>query len=204
MKSLFLPTGLLLLLSAATADAQQLSALPQASLPLSPNDQVYVTQGNISKSAPVSALGGLTVLGPGVATALGNAVNAAGGMLTYAIFGTANVWTAPQSVTPTTLTISASTFIPNNTSNNYVVILVHAACPCTLANPSTMTPGTTSNIEIVQSATGSDTIGTWGTFYKFPGGTKPTLSTAPNAVDALSCNIVDSTHALCNEGGNYQ
>jgi len=107
-----------------------------------------------------------------------------------------NVWSAQQSVTPTTLAISTATFTPDGTSNNYAITLVHASCPCTLANPSaTPVAGTGGQIVVKQSATGSDTFGTWGSQYEASGGTSTlTLSTAANAVDVLSYYVRDSTH----------
>jgi len=107
-----------------------------------------------------------------------------------------NVWSAQQSVTPSTLAISTATFTPDGTSNNYTLTLVHASCPCTLANPSaTPVAGTGGQIVVKQSATGSDTIGTWGSQYEASGGTSTlTLSTAANAVDVLSYYVRDSTH----------
>lgn len=45
--------------------------------------------------------------GTGVATALANAVNGSGGLLTYSLLGTANTWTAAQSVSSGTITSSA-------------------------------------------------------------------------------------------------
>jgi hypothetical protein len=109
-----------------------------------------------------------------------------------------NTWSAQQSVTPTTLSISTATFTPDGSSNNYSITLVHASCPCTLANPSaTPVAGTAGQIIVKQSATGSDTIGTWGSQYQAPGGTSTiTLSTAANAVDVLSYYVLDSTHVL--------
>lgn len=117
---------------------------------------------------------------------------------TLAGLAIAETFTAPQSNSPTTLSISTATFTPNATSNIYYATLVHASCPCTIANPSTM-PANAALLElwITQSATGSDTIGTWGTFYKFPGGTKPTLSTAASAIDMVSCRVTTSTTIDC-------
>jgi hypothetical protein len=107
-----------------------------------------------------------------------------------------NVWTGQQSATPTTLTISTSTFTPNGSSNNYSLTLVHASCPCTLANPSvTPVAGTGGQIVVKQSSSGSDTIGTWGSDYVASGGTAGiTLSAGANAIDILAYYVIDSTH----------
>ena len=56
----------------------------------------------------------------------------------------------------------------------------------TLNNPTNAKPGQKGVIYLIQDATGGRTITTWGNTYKFPGGTKPTLSTAANAVDIVS------------------
>lgn len=108
-------------------------------------------------------------------------------------------WSATQSATPQSLTISGSTFTPAANAGNYIKLtLVHASCPCTLANPSgTPVAGTAGVIEITQSATGSDTIGTWGSSYLYTGGTSTiALSTGANATDTLSYYVRDSTHIV--------
>ncbi len=109
-----------------------------------------------------------------------------------------NVWSGQQSGSVTSLAISTATFTPDGTNNDYTLTLVHASCPCTLANPSaTPVAGTTGVIVVKQSATGTDTIGTWGSQYLSPGGTASiTLSTGANAVDVLSYFVQDATHIL--------
>jgi hypothetical protein len=112
-------------------------------------------------------------------------------------------WTGTQSSTPQTLTISGSTFTPAATAgNNVKFTLVHASCPCTVANPSgTVTPGTSGVMEVTQSATGTDTIGTWGSSYIAAGGTSTlTLSTAAGATDTLSYYVRDATHIVLTMG----
>lgn len=56
----------------------------------------------------------------------------------------------------------------------------------TLSNPRNIRNGFSYSLYLVQDGTGKRTI-TFGTAFKFPGGVVPTLSTAANAVDLLSC-----------------
>lgn len=109
-----------------------------------------------------------------------------------------NTWSASQAASITSLSISTSTFTPDGSNNHYYILLVHASCPCTLANPSvSFVAGTSGVIEVQQSATGSDTIGTYGSSYMAPGGTASiTLSGAANAIDVFSYFVIDSTHIL--------
>ena len=99
---------------------------------------------------------------------------------------------------PTTVAISTATFTPSMaTGTNFAITLVHASCPCTLANPTVVNAGQSGVIAITQSATGSDTIGTWGSEYEYVGGTSTiTLSTAANTTDLLPYYAVDSTHII--------
>jgi len=61
----------------------------------------------------------------------------------------------------------------------------------TLANPSNITAGQTGSIFIVQ-GTGSNTL-SWGSYWDFPAGTAPTLSTASGAVDRVDYIVRTST-----------
>ena len=62
----------------------------------------------------------------------------------------------------------------------------------TIANPTNITAGQSGSIFIVQDATGSRTL-SWGSYWDFPGGTAPTLSTAANAVDRVDYIVRSST-----------
>lgn len=118
----------------------------------------------------------------------------AGGTVAY--LGTTQAWTKGQAVTPSTPAISTATFTPDFTaSTNFNVVLVHASCPCTIANPTSPVAGQSGVITVTQSATGSDTIGTWGSQYQYVGGTSTiTLSTGANVTDLFPYYVVDSTH----------
>jgi hypothetical protein len=144
------------------------------------------TSGTITVKPPTGALGSVTLTVPDVTD-------------TVAVLGTAQSFTAAQRGTPVNISISTSTFTPNfNTGQNFEIDLVHASCPCTLANPSTtLVAGQSGMIEIHQSATGSDTIGTWGSDYQYVGGTSTiTLSTAANAIDYLSYYVPNGANAI--------
>lgn len=54
----------------------------------------------------------------------------------------------------------------------------------TLANPTNIVAGQTGSIFVVQDATGGRTL-SFGSYFKFPAGTAPTLSSAANAVDRV-------------------
>lgn len=100
---------------------------------------------------------------------------------------------------PATVTIGTATFTPAfNTANDFSITLIHASCPCTLANPSgTVVSGQHGVLYMTQSATGSDTIGTWGSSYVIAGGTSAiTLSTGANAIDVFGYTVKDATHIV--------
>lgn len=141
--------------------------------------------------------------GTGVSNAAGSTITLGGALTTTAagtaaLLATKQTYGAQQSASITALTISTATFTPDGSNNSYSFTLVHASCPCTLANPSaTPVAGTSGIIVVTQSSTGSDTIGTWGSQYQAPGGTATiTLSTGANAVDVLAYYVKDSTHIL--------
>jgi trimeric autotransporter adhesin len=61
----------------------------------------------------------------------------------------------------------------------------------TLANPSNIDAGQTGSIFVVQDGTGSRTL-SFGTYWKFAGGTAPTLSTAVSVVDRIDYIVYTS------------
>jgi hypothetical protein len=67
----------------------------------------------------------------------------------------------------------------------------------TLANPTNVDAGQTGSIFVVQDATGGRTL-SFGSYWKFAGGTAPTLSTGTNAVDRIDYIVKSSTeiHAV--------
>jgi hypothetical protein len=67
----------------------------------------------------------------------------------------------------------------------------------TLANPTNVDAGQTGSIFVVQDATGGRTL-SFGSYWKFAGGTAPTLSTGANAVDRIDYIVKSATeiHAV--------
>jgi len=100
----------------------------------------------------------------------------------------AQSFTAAQRGSISALT-DASTITPNfATANNFSVTLGGNR---TLANPTNLTAGQSGVIVITQDGTGSRTLA-YGSYFKFPTGTAPTLTTTASAVDVL-CYYVEST-----------
>lgn len=196
VKRLALLLLLALLAPPAFAADVAISGLPAASS-VAGADLVPIVQGGVTKKATFTQ-----VLNNNVATATALAANptdctapafanaiAASGNLTCA-----NVFIAQ------TLT-DAATINWDMSSGNIGSVTI-AATGRTLANPTNVVVGPVL-IRIIQDSSGSRTITTWGSSYLFPGGVKPTLTTAANAVDIVSCWAYDSTHIYCGVAQNY-
>lgn len=74
-------------------------------------------------------------------------------------------------------------------ANNFSVTLGGSR---TLANPTNITAGQSGVIVITQDGTGSRTLA-YGSYFKFAGGTAPTLTTTAAAVDVLAYYVESST-----------
>ena len=111
--------------------------------------------------------------------------------VTVAGLGVTQAFTKGQSGAVVALTDGATITPDFSLGNNFSVTL---AGNRTLANPTNLTAGQSGVITITQDATGSRTLA-YGSYWKFPGGTVPTLSTAANAVDEL-VYYVDSTSRI--------
>lgn len=161
------------------------------------NAHFYVGTGS-NVPADVAMSGDATLANTGAIS-----VAKVGGDANVAFLDVNQVFSKSQRATLQTISISTATFTPNfDTGADFLVVLVHASCPCTLANPSTTAvAGQHGIIYVVQSSTGSDTIGTWGSQYLSAGGTSTiTLSTGANAIDVLSYAVKDSTHIVLSMG----
>lgn len=67
----------------------------------------------------------------------------------------------------------------------------------TLGAPAGFRPGQSGRIRIVQPAAGGPRTLSFNAAWKFAGGTDPTLSTAPGAVDVLPYYVHDATNIEC-------
>ena len=113
----------------------------------------------------------------------------------------AQTYTAAQRGTITTL-IDGATITPDfSASNNFEVTLTDTGR--TLANPTNITAGQSGVIAINQDASGSRTITTYGSYFKFAGGTPPTLSSGPDDLDVLSYYCVSSTVIVASLGADF-
>jgi hypothetical protein len=98
-------------------------------------------------------------------------------------------FTVAQRGTITALTDGTSITPNMNNANNFSVTLGGNR---TLANPTNLTAGQSGVIVITQDGTGSRTLA-YGSYFKFPGGTAPTLTTTASAVDVLAYYVESST-----------
>jgi hypothetical protein len=105
-----------------------------------------------------------------------------------AALATAQTFTAAQRGTISALTDGATITPDFAVANNFSVTLGGNR---TLANPTNLTAGQSGIILVSQDGTGSRTLA-FGNYWKFPGGTAPTLTTAASSVDAI-CYFVDSS-----------
>ena len=173
-------------------------------MPLTTAGVVTTTSGGVISSVAPTGSGSPvystspTLVTPTLGVASATSINTTG----------QNTWSYSNAVTPSTVTISTSTFTPVfANSNTFQLVLTHATCtvgsPCTIANPSgTIVPGTDLTIEVKQSSTGIDYV-TFGTYYKFPNGLAPVLGTSANATDIISCHVSDATHLFCGAMGSF-
>jgi len=65
-----------------------------------------------------------------------------------------------------------------------------------------MVAGQSGSLFLVQDSTGSRTAA-WGAYWKFPGGTAPTLSTAANSQDRVDYIVRHTSVIQCVFTGNY-
>jgi hypothetical protein len=107
------------------------------------------------------------------------------------------IWAAAN---PVALT-DAATITPDFSAG--IDFIVTLAGTRTLANGSNLKNGQKGVIYFIQDATGNRGISVWGSYWKFPGGVKPTFSTAPNTIDAISYVILNGSSICCNFSAGF-
>ncbi len=179
------------------------AAAPAGSLVL--GTPLTVANGGTGTATPALVAGtDVTITGSWpdqtINVSLGAGLTSSGGSATLDL-NHINTFTGQQNAAQQTA--SGSTIAWNlNTQQSYQVTLTGGSTN-TLSNPTNMVAGGTYVLELIQGGSGANIISTWGSDYKFPGGTKPTLSTAVNAVDFITCSS-DGTHMFCVWQGNFQ
>ena len=103
-------------------------------------------------------------------------------------------FTAGQSGEITALT-SASTITADMSDSNFFSVTLDTNA--TFANPTNIVAGQAGAIFITQDGTGSRTA-SWGSYWKFAGGTAPTLTTTAAGVDRIDYVVKSATeiHAV--------
>lgn len=115
-----------------------------------------------------------------------------------ASLATAQTFTKSQNVAAVALTDAANIATDASLGNIFTVTL---AGNRTLDNPTNLVSGGVYRWIVTQDATGSRTLA-YGTMFKWPGGTAPTLTTAANAVDTIEA-VYNGTVLLATFALNY-
>jgi len=92
------------------------------------------------------------------------------------------------------LTDAATIAVDMSLGNNFSVTLGGNR---TLGNPTNLTAGQSGIIFLTQDATGSRTLA-YSSFWKFPNGVAPVLTTTASAVDAIIYTVRSTTSITCN------
>lgn len=138
----------------------------------------------------VTAGSGISVTGTAVANTGVLSVNSNTGAITnVAVTNAAQSFSAAQRGSVVALTDGATITPDFAAGNNFSVTLGGNR---TLANPSNLTAGQSGTIVITQDGTGSRTLA-YGSNWKFPGGTAPTLTTTASAVDVIAYYVESAT-----------
>jgi hypothetical protein len=138
----------------------------------------------------VTAGSGISVTGTAVANTGVLSVNGSAGTITnVAVTNAAQSFSAGQRGSITALTDGATITADLAVANNFSVTLGGNR---TLANPSNQTAGQSGTIVITQDGTGSRAL-YYGSNWKFPGGTPPTLTTAASSVDVIAYYVESAT-----------
>jgi hypothetical protein len=128
---------------------------------------------------------GTTIANTGVLSVNGNA----GAIINVAVTNAVQSFTVAQRGTITALTDGATITPDFAAANNFSVTLGGSR---TLANPTNLTAGQSGTIVITQDGTGSRTLA-YGSYFKFAGGTAPTLTSTSASVDVIAYYVESST-----------
>jgi hypothetical protein len=151
-----------------------------------PNSQL--ANSSVTLGSTSVALGGT------ITTATGLSITGNAGTVTNgAYLNAAQSFTAGQRGSVSALTDGATITPDFAVANNFSVTLGGSR---TLANPSNQTAGQMGTIIITQDGSGGRTLA-YGSNYKFPGGTAPTLTTTAGAVDALAYYVESASRITC-------
>ena len=149
---------------------------------------------------------------PGFGALSGDATATAAGVTTVSkVNGDANVafldanqsFTKGQAVTPLT-TSPCGTQSPAGTmtmdfSLSNSCVATFGAGNLTIANPTNIKAGQGFVLKLIQDSTGSRTA-SWGTDFKWTAGSPPTLATAANSYDVISCWTATTGEINCSDG----
>lgn len=100
-----------------------------------------------------------------------------------AVVNTAQEYSRTHNFDATSLTITSGT-VPWNLAENQVAKL-EVTTTATMNNPTNAVDGATYMLTVTQGTAGNNTL-SFGTAYKFPGGTAPTLSVGSGDVDVIA------------------
>lgn len=162
--------------------------------------QIQLRRGTTSQHSSFTGAAGEVTVDTDKDVAVVHDGSTAGGFPLAAI-AKAQTFTKAQRGSVSALT-SATTVTPDfATANNFSLTLGHNI---TLANPSNLTAGQSGAIALTQDSTGSRTAA-FGSYWKFPAGTAPTLTTTASKTDLLVYYVESTTRisaqVLLNMGG---
>ena len=165
--------------------AGQVTLTPGAGVTLSSSDDLLSTRTQSAQIAVIAdGSNQFGVVGERNAPSLG-----------VALLAQANVFTRAQTVTPVALTDAATIATDASLSNTFTVTLGGNR---TLGNPTNLVDGGIYNWYIKQDGTGSRTLA-YASYFTWPGGTEPTLSTAAASIDLIVGQYIQAHNIIaCN------
>ena len=107
-----------------------------------------------------------------------------------AVTNAAQSFSAAQRGSVSALTSAATVTADFAVANNFSLTLAHNV---TLANPSNLTAGQSGAVVITQASSGGPYTVSYGTYWKFPGGTVPTKTTTASSVCVLLYYVESTT-----------